>query len=59
MMVHVYNPSAQRLRQEDFNFEAALGDTVRLFHKKQNKTKQPKPCQPKTNYTGNIQALTL
>lgn len=56
MMIHVYNPSAQRLRQEDFNFEAALGDTVRLFHKK---TKQPKPCQPKTNYTGNIQALTL
>lgn len=57
MMIHVYNPSAQRLRQEDFNFEAALGDTVRLFHKKTKK--QPKPCQPKTNYTGNIQALTL
>lgn len=36
MMIHVYNPSAQRLRQEDSNFEAALGNTVRLFHNKTN-----------------------
>lgn len=47
MMIHVYNPSAQRLRQEDFNFEAALGDTVRLFHKKQNKTTQTMSTQDK------------
>lgn len=54
MMIHVYNPSAQRLRQEDSNFEAALGNTVRLSQ--QNK---PRPFQHKTSFTGNIKALTL
>lgn len=55
-MIHVYNPSAQRLRQEDFHFEAAETQSDSFT---KNKTKQPKPCQPKTNYTGNIQAPIL
>lgn len=45
MMIHFYNPSAQRLRQEDSKSENALGNNQTLSQKKKTQTQQlsPKP----------------
>lgn len=54
MMIHFYNPSAQRLRQ-DSKSETALGNNQTLSQKK-----NPNPTtEPKTYYTRNIKALAL
>jgi hypothetical protein len=34
MVVHAYNPSLERQRQENYKFEISLSYTVRLFQKK-------------------------
>lgn len=44
MMIHFYNPSAQRLRQEDSKSETALGNNQTLSQKKpQTQQLSPKP----------------
>lgn len=53
MMIHFYNPSAQRLRQEDSKSETALGNNQTLSQK----TNPNLTTEPKTYDTRNIKVL--
>lgn len=55
MMIHFYNPSAQRLRQEDSKSENALGNNKTLSQK----TNSNPTTEPKTYVTRNIKVLAL